>query len=122
MHPHQHSCDPAQVMLRKDAAAASALMLYRKKPEQIERAPPAFLAAPSAEASNEVRPPPVLLRPQFRHASSIKQFVNWAFRLPQGMLGKCVSVPGMLGMRAVPHRRWMTGWRSTGQNSLRCLA
>ena len=43
-----------QVMLRKDATAASALMLYRKKPERMERAPPAFLAAPSAEASNEV--------------------------------------------------------------------
>ncbi|CAK0731645.1 hypothetical protein CVIRNUC_000023 [Coccomyxa viridis] len=42
-----------KVMLRKDAAAASALMLYRKKPNQMERAPPAFLAAPSAEASNE---------------------------------------------------------------------
>ena len=53
-------------MLRKDAAAASALMLYRKKPEQAERAPHAFLAAPSAEASNEVRPPPVLLCLQHR--------------------------------------------------------
>ena len=63
MRAHQKSFNPAQVMLRKDAAAGSALMLYRKKPEQAEHAPPAFLAAPSAEASNEVRPPPVLLCP-----------------------------------------------------------
>ena len=83
-------------MLRKDAAAASALMLYRKKPEEVERAPPAFLAAPSAEASNEARLPPLLPRPQIHHASPLKQFLHWAFKLPQSMPGRCVSVTATL--------------------------
>ena len=75
MRAHQQSYNPAQVMLRKDVAATSALMLYRKKPEQMERAPPAFLAAPSAEASNEARPPPVMLCPHLKLASSLKTLV-----------------------------------------------
>ena len=47
-------CFYAQVMLHQDAEASSALMLYRKKPGQIERAQPMFLAAPPAEATTEV--------------------------------------------------------------------
>lgn len=44
-------------MVRKDADGASALMLYRKKPEEaLQAAEPMFIAAPPAEASTEVCP------------------------------------------------------------------
>ena len=44
-----------QVMVRKDADGASALMLYRKKPEEaLQAAEPMFIAAPPAEATTEV--------------------------------------------------------------------
>ena len=44
-------------MVRKDADGASALMLYRKKPEEaLQAAEPMFIAAPPAEATTEVRP------------------------------------------------------------------
>ena len=44
-----------QVMVRKDADGASALMLYRKKPEEaLQAAEPMFIAAPPAEAATEV--------------------------------------------------------------------
>ena len=97
-------------MLRKDAAAASALMLYRKKPNQMERAPPAFLAAPSAEASNEVRPPPVLLCPAkpkcFPPPDNSCTGLSGS---PEGMLGKYVNLLASFKHFILLHRRWTTG-------------
>ena len=46
-----------QVMVRKDADGGSALMLYRKKPEEaLQATEPMFIAAPPAEAATEVCP------------------------------------------------------------------
>ena len=46
-----------QVLVRKDADGGSALMLYRKKPEEaLQAAEPMFIAAPPAEAATEVCP------------------------------------------------------------------
>ncbi len=46
-----------QVTVRKDADGGSALMLYRKKPEEaLQAAEPMFIAAPPAEAATEVCP------------------------------------------------------------------